>query len=354
MQSNRRVSSLSFAFPSSHFSVTLSLPQLRTKSPLALSLAAASVPGCCCIAEASLQRDERRRQPGGAATRKTICESSERSSRTATMSALDQSFVLSNAASLSIPHSQHIRSFSQGTEIVIRAATGSLAQMRHVVGQFPLVRKSFFLRSRQRSRSSTSFCSFSTSTTLVDLLALARSRSLFRAPSVLISEGAGARSADTDRGTHRRRFCYFYFRPLPPRLNRRRRRFLLFPSRPLLALSLAFSPSCFPPLRREREAPMLMDVVVVAAFALFIFPTHNRFPPPPHPPPSLSLKTQKTKLSPLRSHSRARLPSARGRPPLVPLLLLPLPLPRLGASQRARTPRRCPLRHRSRSTGGPS
>ena len=32
----------------------------------------------------------------------------------------------------------------QGMEIVIRAATGPLAQMRHVVGQFPLVRKGSF------------------------------------------------------------------------------------------------------------------------------------------------------------------------------------------------------------------
>ena len=43
-----------------------------------------------------------------------------------------------------LPHT-HTLSSSQGTEIVIRAATGSLAQMRHVFGQFPLVRKSFFL-----------------------------------------------------------------------------------------------------------------------------------------------------------------------------------------------------------------
>jgi len=38
-------------------------------------------------------------------------------------------------------HTQTQSHFQGGTEIVIRAATGSLAQMRHVVGQFPLVRE---------------------------------------------------------------------------------------------------------------------------------------------------------------------------------------------------------------------
>ena len=69
------------------------------------------------------------------------------------------------------------------------------------------------------------------------------------------------------------------------------------------------------------------------------------------PLPPSSLRRKKKISPPPLSSLRARLPSARGQTPPQPMPS-PLILPLLGASRPARTPRRCPLPRRSRSTGG--
>ena len=92
--------------------------------------------------------DERRRQHGGAG-HPGNGQRDRQSLRRADDDVVDDHSAFLTPASL-FPRSQTESSSSQGTEIVIRAATGSLAQMRHVVGQFPLVRESFPCRCRRR------------------------------------------------------------------------------------------------------------------------------------------------------------------------------------------------------------
>ena len=188
---------------------------------------------------------------------------------------------LSNAASLSShPLSLiHTLSFSQGTEIVIRAATGSLAQMRHVVGQFPLVRMGFFFVDAGRRRLLLLF--------LLDLHhhhhlfnQLVRSRSLFRSLRPNLLEGTRARADDATKGrTRRGPFPSNRFNPPPPphththtalrKNDRHRFRSFCFrppppPHRPARSLTLTLSL----PLGECESRPILSkDVLVVALFS---------------------------------------------------------------------------------------
>ena len=85
-------------------------------------------------------RDERRQHGGAERHRKNCLRMWRDRSRRCRRRAINRS----NFLFLSLLYHTHTQTqshFQGGTEIVIRAATGSLAQMRHVVGQFPLVRE---------------------------------------------------------------------------------------------------------------------------------------------------------------------------------------------------------------------
>ena len=264
---------------------------------------------------------------------------------------------LSNAASLSShPLSLiHTLSFSQGTEIVIRAATGSLAQMRHVVGQFPLVRMGFFFVDAGRRRLLLLF--------LLDLHhhhhlfnQLVRSRSLFRSLRPNLLEGTRARADDATKGRTRRgpfpsnRFTHTHTRRCGKMTDIVFALFV-FDLHHHLIDRLARSRSLFRFLSESARADRFFRRTY-SSWPFFLPNLFNLFQLTlslPLPPSSLR---RKKKISPPPLSSlRARLPSARGQTPPQPMPS-PLILPLLGASRPARTPRRCPLPRRSRSTGG--
>ena len=224
--------------------------------------------------------------------------------------------------------------------------------MRHVVGQFPLVRKIFFFAfiDGRPSKCRALFLDLHPTSSTSSRL-LARSRPLFRSLRPILG-GCGCESSRyrwTDSSSSLSVIYLDVVLSPPSSLSS-----FLSLSLDLSSLSLSRAPSRFPPLRREPEEPVVVVIfVVVAAFALVPCDLFQLTIASPLPPSENSGGGET--LSLLLPFFRARLPSARGRnpPPRMPLLLLLLPPPRLGASQPARTPQRCPLPLQSRSIGGP-